>query len=213
MREAGDKLGCDRVRYKYEDNWDSVGRPLRRKSSWWRYRDNDVDLAPNEFSCIATVAFILLIGESVHQYDITTFDVTKSLQTLLNLCEVYSLFLNAACMPQDADCRNSYSLLRARRERPSDGRPGNYLDEIASSHLLPPWAWDHADCAAITAGIWDQRNRVQDRVALQKSQTVDVAFGSWLCKNAAAPKRSRITFGQITVKDAKILKLVRFCLA
>ena len=33
-----------------------------------------------------------------------------------------------------------------------------------------------------------------------------------LCKNAA-PKRSRITFGQITVKDAKILKLVRFCLA
>ena len=33
------------------------------------------------------------------------------------------------------------------------------------------------------------------------------------CKNAAAPKRSRITFGQITVKDAKILKLVRFCLA
>ena len=34
-----------------------------------------------------------------------------------------------------------------------------------------------------------------------------------LCKNAAAPKRSRITFGQITVKDAKILKLVRFCLA
>ena len=25
-----------------------------------------------------------------------------------------------------------------------------------------------------------------------------------LCKNAAAPKRSRITFGQITVKDAKI---------
>ena len=29
----------------------------------------------------------------------------------------------------------------------------------------------------------------------------------------AAPKRSRITFGQITVKDAKILKLVRFCLA
>ena len=39
------------------------------------------------------------------------------------------------------------------------------------------------------------------------------AQGPWLCKNAAAPKRSRITFGQITVKDAKILKLVRFYLA
>jgi hypothetical protein len=38
-----------------------------------------------------------------------------------------------------------------------------------------------------------------------------VGFGSWLCKNAAAPKRSRITFGQITIKDAKNLKLVRFC--
>ena len=40
-----------------------------------------------------------------------------------------------------------------------------------------------------------------------------VRLWSWLCKNAAAPKRSRITFAQITVKDAKILKLVRFCLA
>ena len=48
---------------------------------------------------------------------------------------------------------------------------------------------------------------------LQLLATPDVGYGSWLCKNAAAPKRSRITFGQITVKDAKILKLVRFCLA
>ena len=52
------------------------------------------------------------------------------------------------------------------------------IDEIASSHLLPPKARDHADCTAITAEIWDRRNRVQGRVALQKSQTVDVAFGS-----------------------------------
>ena len=37
-----------------------------------------------------------------------------------------------------------------------------------------------------------------------------VRSGSWLCKNAAAPKRSRITFGQITVKDASFSSLFGF---
>ena len=33
------------------------------------------------------------------------------------------------------------------------------------------------------------------------------------CVKSGGAQRSRITFGQITVKDAKILKLVRFRLA
>ena len=49
--------------------------------------------------------------------------------------------------------------------------------------------------------------------SVARAHRANVGLGSWLCKNAAAPRRSRITFGQITVKDAKILKLVRFCLA
>ena len=137
MREAGNELSCDRVRYKDKNNWDCVSRTLCRQSGWQRHCDNDVDLAPNQFNGIAIKAFILLIGEGVYQRDITAFNVTKSLQTLLNLCEVYCLFLNASCMPQDADCRDSACLLRISRERPSYRRAAQQRDELAPPHCLP----------------------------------------------------------------------------
>jgi hypothetical protein len=78
--------------------------------------------------------------------------------------------------------RNPISLLRPRGERQRSGRATKNLDEIASSHCLPPKAWDHADLR------WDYSRNLRPTELLRGSKNPRLPMSrlsnrSWLMKS------------------------------
>jgi hypothetical protein len=71
------------------------------------------------------------------QLNRSAIEVAEILQALLESMQIWRFFFGVSRVPQNADSRDSFALLRPCRERPRGRRANQAANEFATSHVNP----------------------------------------------------------------------------
>src|SRR5208337_3415807 len=134
--ETIDEADPYRVGALHEDDRDRLGRLLGRKRSQRALQRHDHRyLTADQFGDQAWHAIVVALAPPVFDGDVLALDIAGISQSPVKIGQI-SARLVPRCQVKKSDYRHC-RLLRACRERPTDGWASNYFDEIASSHCLP----------------------------------------------------------------------------
>jgi hypothetical protein len=64
-------------------------------------------------------------------------EVGEILQALLERAQIWRFFFGVSRVPQNADSRDSFALLRPCHERPRDRRANQAANKLATPHAIP----------------------------------------------------------------------------
>src|SRR5262249_53363019 len=133
--EAVNQAGLYRIPADPEDDRDNRGRRLRRKSRGLAPgRHDDGDLPANQIGGERRqAAIVAACPAELDRYVFTLGEATLLQPATKRFEPVYGILRRARA--QEADHRQR-RLLRARRERPRDGRATEHRDELAALHSI-----------------------------------------------------------------------------
>src|SRR6516165_829810 len=76
-------------------------------------------------------------------------DVAEILQALLERAQIWRFFFGVSRVPQNADSRDAFALLRPHRERPPDRRTNQAANKFPTPHSITSSAWTMIDCGMV----------------------------------------------------------------
>src|SRR5882757_8577657 len=99
------------------------------------HRDDHIDFAFGKLLRQRAKPLRLFGRKTVVQLDVLAFDITKLAKRFGQGAQIFLFLLVFACVPQHADARHCFALLRLRGKRPRRSGAAEKRDEFASSHM------------------------------------------------------------------------------
>ena len=130
-----DKSVTDRVRIGDNDNGNGAGGSFSLLCAKSSHRDDHIDFAFGKLLRQRAKPLRLFGRKTVVQLDVLAFEITKLVKRFSQGAQIFLFLLGVGGVPQHADARHRFALLRARGKRPRRSGAAEKRDEFTSSHM------------------------------------------------------------------------------